>query len=227
MRLIKSAKSNWIDRADWLIISAMQASSSAVLTILASVSLLACGADTPATPDARIVTPRPDARTLPDARFGPFVDAMNMPDAALACDDPSEPNNSENMATALTGPVPFTDCDDTGGAASGALDSADEDWFSYSPIDTLGCTVDPTVSIATGNVEVCLFLKCMKGTEEITCPSGTTATTVGTIDGCCGTGEFEIDFDCDGPGTDNATNFIRVKSMSQETCEPYTIGYHY
>ena len=114
-----------------LILGGMHVVSSAfLLSVLSSVVLMACGADAPATPDARNDTPRADARivSLPDARtFPPFVDAMPLPDAGPECDDPSEPNNSENAATVLMGPEPFSDCDDTGGTVSGALDSTDED----------------------------------------------------------------------------------------------------
>lgn len=234
MSLIKRVKSTWIDLPDWPILSVMQASSSAILlSILSTVSLLACGADTPETADARVDIPRADARTtpLPDARiFPPFVDAMPLPDAGPECDDPSEPNDTENTSTALVSPMPpFTDCDDTGGTVSGAVDSEDEDWYSYTAVDDGFCVVDPTVTVATGNVEVCLFLKCTDtdATEEITCPAGSTATTVGTIEGCCGTSGFEIDFNCDGTGDETATNFIRVKSAGQDSCETYSVGYHY
>ncbi len=198
-----------------------------LLSVLSSVVLVACGADAPESPDARIDTPRADARVVPsvDARtFPPFVDAMPLPDAGPDCGDPSEPNNSENMATGL---MAITDCDSSGGTVSGALDSTDEDWFTYAATDDSFCTIDPTLSIATGSVEVCLFLVCAEGTEEIACPMGATATDVGTLSGCCSTSGFTIGFDCDGPGTDNATNFIRVKSASQDSCTTYSVGYHY
>ncbi len=201
-----------------------------LLSVLSSVVLVGCGADAPSSPDARIDTPRADARVVPtvDARtFPPFADAMPLPDAGPDCGDPSEPNNSENVATPLMGMEPFTDCDDTGGTVSGALDSSDEDWYTYTAEDVSLCSVDPTLSIATGNVEVCLFLVCIEGAEEITCPMGSTATDVGTLSGCCSTSGFTVDLNCNGPISDDATNFIRVKSASQDSCTTYSVGYHY
>lgn len=234
MSLIKRVKSPWIDLPDWPILSVMQVSSSAILlSILSSVSLLACGDDAAETPDARIDTPRADARTtpLPDARiFPPFVDAMPLPDAGPECDDPSEPNDTENTSTVL---ADITDCDGTGGTVSGAADADDEDWYSYTAEDVfndgiLTCSVDPTVSIATGNVEVCLFLSCTDKETEFTCPDGTTATTVGTIEGCCSTSGFTVDdLNCLDTFSEDATNFIRVKSASQDSCETYSVGFHY
>ncbi|MBL4633366.1 MAG: hypothetical protein JKY56_05815 [Kofleriaceae bacterium] len=198
-----------------------------LLSVLSGVVLVACGADAPATPDARNDTPRVDARVVPtpDARtFPPFVDAMPLPDAGPECDDPSEPNNSENMATALAG---IDDCDGSGGTVSGALDSTDEDWYTYAVEDT-NCLLDPTILIATGNVEVCLFFVCTSGTEDFTCPKGSMATDVGTLSGCCSTSSFDIGvfgFDCDGAADDSTTNFMRVKSASQNSCETYSVGY--
>ncbi len=202
-----------------------------VAWVFTAAAFIGCGAESPDIPDAsrtradaRTTTPRPDARGFP-----PTADAQSMPDAAPDCSDPNEDNNTSATAFAL---VPsngsFTDCDDTGGTISGAAQNTDLDWFTYSAEDVNFCGVDPTVSIASGNVEVCLFVTCTGATTELTCPQGTTDATDGALVGCCSTSGFTIDsFNCDGTLSDDATSHIRVKAAQENMCIAYSIGYHY
>jgi hypothetical protein len=171
--------------------------------------------------DARRQTPRPDAEPFN------FPDAMpGAPDAAPGCPDPNEPNETAGGATSLSAD-PISDNDGSGGSFTGAAQDADEDWFTYLGSDDLGNTVDPTVGITSGAVEVCMFLDCQAGNTTFSCPGGTTSTDVGGIAGCCGTAGFTVD-DLNCPGiSDDADVYIRVKASAGGVCEAYSLTYHY
>ena len=182
-------------------------------------ALAACGADA-AKPDAG--DDSPDARRpRPDAR--PFVqtDAAPQPDAAPDCSDDSEPNNTSALATSLSA-TPISANDSSGGNFTGAVINADLDWFEYTGDDDIYAP-DAYVDIL-GGVEVCMYLSCAGIT--FTCPNGTTTSTDGSLEGCCGNSAFTVVPDCDGL-SDDAQVFMRVKALAADTCEAYTITYHY
>jgi len=148
------------------------------------------------------------------------------------CEDNEDNNGPNNSVIVLE---PLTDCDGTGGVVSGSLFPGQQDWFSYTAEDVLGCLVDPTVSIARGGVEVCMFPECTNSATEFTCPAGTLATSiennVGTLEGCCSPfafgNTFKIDdLNCVGADED-VTTFIRVSSLLSDSCTEYTVEYNY
>lgn len=171
--------------------------------------------------DARRTTPRPDAEPFN------FADAMPQLDAAPSCPDSNEPNNTSAAAKSLSAdPVSSDDTDGTGSFV-GAAQDADEDWYTYEGSDDIDGAPDPGVGFTSGNVEVCIFMDCLTGTEEYECPAPTVATDVGDLSGCCGTADFAVGIDCLGTISDDANVYIRVKASNAGVCEAYSLTYHY
>jgi hypothetical protein len=143
-----------------------------------------------------------------------------------------EPNDSEGTALNLTG-QPITDCDYTGGAVNGTIDSpSDEDWYYYAATDELACFVNPERSLTTtnGGVQLCKYFECYQGPTQVNCPIGTTAdTSPDGRDGCCATYGFNVDIDCTDTSSDDAWVYLRVSAPGapSNVCTHYAVDYHY
>lgn len=171
-------------------------------------------------PDARVQTPRPDGAPFVPADAAPPADAMP------TCPDPNEANDTLATATSLSA-TPVGDANGDGGSFTGAAFGADLDWFTYEGSDKLGAIVDPTVGVTSGAVEVCMFMACLEGPIQYSCPTGTTDLNDSGVGGCCNTTGFTVTgLNCDGL-SDDANIYIRVKPSAVDVCESYSMTYHY
>jgi hypothetical protein len=139
----------------------------------------------------------------------------------------SEPNEAEASATKL-GDLVDCDADSSGMVAGVLVDGSDVDWYSFNGTDGVGCTVDPTRSLAASDpIELCKYVQCVNGTATFSCPAGTTddASPAGHP-GCCGSQGFSLDPDCEGIDEDT-TVYIRLKNPGGFACVQYTMQYHY
>jgi hypothetical protein len=154
--------------------------------------------------------------------------------AAAGCDldDMTEPSDTEETAHHLT-IDPIGDCDGNGDQVSAAItDASDVDWFVYRGNDTLTCSVDPTATVVGGaGLELCQYAQCLSTDTTLDeCPGGTTpATSEGGRPGCCGTGGFSIDFNCEGSLDEDGYVYIRVSVPDAEpsVCNGYVLAYHF
>lgn len=184
------------------------------------------GADARATgPDARTGNGIPDASGIrPDAMTGNQPDAMPMVECMGA---DSEPNDSKAQAT---NQGTISDCDDEGGSATGSVISGNEDWFTFDATDnTIDlCSINPTATI-TGNVQACLYFECNSGSLDLGCPTGTMPQGAGGgPTGCCSANSFEVsDYNCTGTASEASQVHIQITATSTDTCEEYTVAYHF
>lgn len=145
-----------------------------------------------------------------------------------ACEgtEPGEPNNDAEATATYVGLI--SDDDDDASSFSGVLaDGSDVDWYTYSGVDTLGYTVDPTRSFSAGQFRVCKFAECINAAPTtVTCNDGSSsATSPAGRKGCCYTSAFSIDVDCEGEDDDTKI-YVRV-DQATSACASYTISYHY
>ncbi len=199
---------------------------------------VACSADSPMDADAsgQALTDG-GGITIPDAQgVRPDGQSSNDPDAMVqvTCKGAdTEPNNVQLEAENLG---EINDCDydpqdpveGEGGVFEGSVISGDEDWFAFNATDGVLCSTNPSALI-TGNVQVCLSFVCTNGdgTLELTCPDGTTEAG-GGLQGCCGTSSFEItDYNCLGTLNEASQTHGQVTALSTDTCEAYSVAYHF
>jgi len=144
-----------------------------------------------------------------------------------SCDDvDSEPNGSE------TAVVPLGTLTDCNGAANvgGTLDGpGDADWYRFTGYDDY-CWAEPSVTVAP-DARVCLFVECLSGETQVTCPTGATAdTSPEGRPGCCMTGALSVsDFNCTGTINDDVEVYVRVENPEAAvgSCEEYSLTYEY
>jgi hypothetical protein len=144
--------------------------------------------------------------------------------------DPGEPNDGEGIAY----DVGMLTCKDSDlHSMLGTLTSpADEDWFVYQGADTIGCLVNPTVTVvsSTAPVEVCSYFFCHAGTAKVVCPAGTITSSSSFGDpGCCGTGSgYTVNLDCTGTTDGSADVFLAVEDPTGAAiCTDYELSFHY
>jgi len=146
----------------------------------------------------------------------------------------------------------INDNDGSGSFVKGLIAGPDDvDWYRYSGTDDLIYVVDPFrgFTVEGDSLRVCAYYECTSGTAKLgeqitphTCPTGTEAVSSnGGRPGCCtlpGTTEFgfeippdDIGIVCDGTILyDNMYVYLRVDAYdgaAADTCEPYTLAYHY
>ena len=152
--------------------------------------------------------------------------------APPACDDlDSEPNGSEGMAEDLGN---ITDCDGDRMQVVGTIAGlSDEDWFTFFGDDTTLCTVDPRLTLDSGDsrIEHCVYIDCLaNGTATLQCPMDATSdTSANGHPGCCsssGTLQF-ASFECP-TSDDSADVYVRMRAPDAGTaCLDYTFTIQY
>lgn len=196
-----------------------------LLCVGAAALALGCSAEA-ASPDAT-GSGNIDARgPRPDSRPFEFIDAAPTFDAVPGCVDSSEPNDTSAAAFSLA--VDPVDDNDVIETFIGTAMGADEDWYTYEGSDGgLTGEVDPTVTVVSGAVQVCMYLDCLTKPQTFSCPNGSTADTNGELLGCCANDTITVDdLDCD-PIADDANVYIRVKALGAGVCESYSVNWHY
>ncbi len=145
--------------------------------------------------------------------------------------DPGEPNDSPGTPY----PVGMLTCKDTDihamhGTIAGPTDI---DWFTYEGKDSIGCLVNPTLTVVstTGPLQVCSYFFCTAGTASVTCPAGTMSDTDPFGDpGCCGdaNSNYTVNLDCKGTTDGSASVYLRVTDpTSSAVCTDYDLTFHY
>ncbi len=144
-----------------------------------------------------------------------------------------EPNESEVSAFRLKVDA-IDDCDGSGDSVSGVIAGPDDvDWFYYEGDDGIGCIVDPTRAVvqSVSGLRLCVFIECLSGTAEFSCPApSTSATSPEGRPGCCHSADFDItDLNCTGSLDEHAFVYIRLDQPggAWDTCNAYTLDYHY
>lgn len=113
-----------------------------------------------------------------------------------------------------------------------AATSVDEDVYTLSAADKLGCNLDTTFNLETAKMEMCVFVQCKVATPDAVsgCEEGTLTTDTQTsLKGCCRTnpGAVVPTFDCN--TTDDSANFtMRLKpNPGAPMCQAYSVRYRY
>ncbi len=142
-----------------------------------------------------------------------------------------EPNNSPAHATPLAAVSCHSLFRDSGKTAKGSLPCAgDQDFFAVDAVDAKTCTVNPSTTILSDDVEICVFPICNNGqVSSVTCERGTKEEELGILDvGCCGTGKgkkIKLNYNCKGLD-DSARIYYRVKPTSTANkCIDYSFKY--
>jgi hypothetical protein len=151
------------------------------------------------------------------------------------CDqlDP-EPNDTFESAPLLSA---ITDCDETSFAISGTLsDPYDADYITFDANDTVGCSVNPRMTIDTPNtVLACMYFTCPSGDVELDC-AGSSFKEVTDPErlGCCAyltNGTIEADVNCTGSTEDSTWVWLHVSSSGVSSpmaeCQDYTVSFTY
>jgi hypothetical protein len=152
------------------------------------------------------------------------------PDGGDTCIDDDDPGAAENVAKKL----PDTDdCDNAfktvHGVANGAVDV---DFYSLSGTDKGGCVRRTMFESPTAGLELCVFLRCKKGSTNLTsCTHGVLTESDIGMRGCCSAtpGKALPSWSCGGrfQFDDSADMFIRVRQPSGNACVPYSFDYRY
>lgn len=172
--------------------------------------------------------------------YGVCVDCSNPPHAnSIACStilidgfegscdsDVGEPNTEAEAS--FVGSI--ADCDVSTLQVSGVLGSElDTDYYYLEGTDEPLCDVSPTVTLEeTSSFRTCLFLSCVEGSTELTCPSGAVAATSESgHPGCCTTSEGLTleNVNCTGL-SDDATVWLRL-DQAQQSCVTYSASITY
>jgi hypothetical protein len=102
----------------------------------------------------------------------------------------------------LDTPGPIDDCEDFAQYASGTVDPFSMLHAGGFSVSDTGCALEPTVEIVSpSDLVVCQYLDCIfSDVTTITCPENTTFGVHPSSDapGCCGSGTFTVDYDCEG-----------------------------
>ncbi len=142
------------------------------------------------------------------------------PTADATCTDPGPGAAAHSLATAHGfGTIGY--CDTDGYGTCDTLQPGVTTYFGYKSDGSLSfCSFDPYVGIqASASVTLCEYFEC----PSVTCPSGSTAATMGSLPGCCITGaatEMAIT-----PSCEDSEVFITVETQNP-TCTSYSMGFH-
>jgi hypothetical protein len=105
-------------------------------------------------------------------------------------------------------------------------DTADEDWFKVNLAPTGAQRPEPSISLqAELDVEVCVFVRCAQGDEDVECGEYQPATTnanPGANPGCCATGDVGLSYDCVGSIDLDGSAYVRIRAVEPiGECLPY------
>lgn len=118
---------------------------------------------------------------------------------------------------------------------TGVLDGdADVDWHTYHGSWPQACpsAIDPPMAhklTASDSLRVCVFPSCdaMDFMEDIVCGPDTMAVMEMIGPGCCGAGDVDFEFDCQGNANESAQVLIRLDEAPADSCVSYAIEYSY
>lgn len=143
-----------------------------------------------------------------------------------------EMNESELTAHELENQA-IDECDSSGGSVQGVIAGPDDvDWFTYVGDDTLSlCQVDPAREItqSQSGIRLCKFIDCEGDPATVGCGAGSSATSPEGLPGCCHSSGFNVDLNCPGTLSEDATVYIRIDQpgATASTCNEYTLNYHF
>lgn len=147
----------------------------------------------------------------------------------------TEPNAP--VAMALSQPEIQCGQGKPGGMIVGVLDGdQDIDWWKYhGDYDSPQCNnTNPTMIYslnADNTARLCVFADCDagSGTATVMCSVGQTVTDPDVPGGfgCCGMGNFQFEFNCDGGDDESAEVYMRLDGAKADTCVHYTVTYDY
>lgn len=200
-----------------------------VATVVSSM-LFACSSD-PGEPAQEVDsgTVIKDA-TVKDTAVEPVDTGVDVPDAAVdatpVCADPDDIGGEDSPFKLPS----ITDKDVTPPhKLSGIISSkSDVDVYTYVGNDASGSIIDFRATTTAANLEICAFIKCVKGTTSINaCSKGAAAKNADGNPGCCDATSIAFDWNCKGllQIDDSANMFIRVKPKV-EMCMPYSVEYN-
>lgn len=143
------------------------------------------------------------------------------PDAA--CTDPGPGNNSHSPGTAF-GFGGIGHCDSGGRRFCGAVSANETTFYSFrdNGTGTIFCEFDPNISISsTAPVTLCEYFSC----ATVSCPSGSTPSTSGGLNGCCVDANSTLAAMRIG-ACSNADVLVSVKAKPGTTCAGYTLNFN-
>lgn len=123
-----------------------------------------------------------------------------------------------------------------GGQLMGVLDGdQDIDWWKYhGDYDSPSCNNSNPTHIYTLNADatarLCVFADCdLPGNATVMCSVGQVVTDPDVPGGfgCCGTGNFQFEFNCDGGDDESSQVYMRLDSAKADTCTHYTVTFDY
>jgi len=124
-----------------------------------------------------------------------------------------------------------------GGMLSGVLDGdQDIDWWKYhGDYDSPACNGTNPTHVYTLNADsdarLCVFADCDMGDGNATvmCSVGQTVTDPDVPGGfgCCGNGNFQFDFNCDGSDDESSQVYMRLDGAKADSCTHYTVTFDY
>jgi hypothetical protein len=118
------------------------------------------------------------------------------------------------------------DCDDTLIPIHGFIDASASQFVSHHVADA-SCLMQPFVqTTAPADLQVCQYFYCDSGTTDVSCPPGTlAATNIFGDPGCCGIGQINVNYDCDGTLDDSVTVSYEIKPYP--SCTEYYVHVAY
>lgn len=189
-------------------------------------TLVACSStpEEPADVDSGSVDAARDAAG--DAQNAPDALATDASEAGPTCDDPDDLGGEDSPVKLPE----ITDKDATPphrlrGVMAGV---SDVDAFTFLGTDSNFGVIDFRASTSGSNMEVCAFVKCVKGTTARgACSQGAAATSALGEAGCCDTNAVAFSWNCKGftQVDDSANVTIRIKA-SAPICTPYNVDYN-
>jgi hypothetical protein len=152
---------------------------------------------------------------------------------AMGCMSVDPEPNDTSMTAAMHLEI---ECDGLSHNFTGTLDGeTDVDWHTYHaswPQAPCPADIDPPMAhklTATGPLRLCVFPNCnaMDFMEDIVCGVGSMPVMEMIGPGCCGTGDVDFAFDCEGSGNESAELLLRLDSAPADSCVSYGIEYLY
>lgn len=143
-----------------------------------------------------------------------------------SCDEPEGEPNDDEASAVESGDVVM--CGAPAMMASGGLDGAESDWFTFQADGGNFCFSDPRAAVtADADLAVCMFAECDTGDTNVNCSGG--AADLDSPDGaagCCDQNTVTLDFGCGFMGAGNGTIWVRVTSV-EAACIPYELAWEY
>jgi hypothetical protein len=143
----------------------------------------------------------------------------------MMCEDDGEPGNNNYLNATQH---PDQGCLGSHNFTSTLAGQDDTDWHTFQGKPGGACNRPPRLQVnqeSDAEIRLCVYLVCAAGNLDLECNSGT-YTDAMLAEGCCGTGDIDIFYDCT-ISNGEVIVFVSLDESPVDMCVDYQIDYNY